>query len=332
MSGTSSRVEEKTISSDEKAYKPSVNSCAPETSKTVAVSTFDTLNASCSLLTIDDILEVLNNPDESDFSELGVEDDDEIQTNGSTYHDGRETSTPEMLQESAVFDSVNPEDVPEDTELWRVDDDFTPEIHPFVQLPEDEHEEVLTPLQYFRSFVTCEMLELCIQQTNIYGVQKLGTTIDITLAELEQLLDIYLRMGLDQSHFQKLVSLLHFQDIQKEDKLQKIRPWLTLFSQTWLRKLPEQNQYADEIMIPFKGCTNLQQHIQKKSTRCAFKMWARAGSSGYLYDLDVYQGAASKVTRHVTGKGLGYNVVMKLTAALEENPFFRVYTDNLFTP
>ncbi|XP_046979746.1 uncharacterized protein LOC124545012 [Schistocerca americana] len=51
MSGTSSRVEEKTISSDEKAYKPSVNSCAPETSKDEAVSTFDTLNASCSLVT-----------------------------------------------------------------------------------------------------------------------------------------------------------------------------------------------------------------------------------------------------------------------------------------
>ncbi|XP_049845407.1 piggyBac transposable element-derived protein 3-like [Schistocerca gregaria] len=269
-------------------------------------------------LTIDDILEGINNPDESDFSELGDEDDDGIPTN-------------EMLRVSAVFDSVNPEYVPEDTEFWRVDDDFTPEIHPFVQLPEDEHEEVLALLQYFRSFVTCEMLELCIKQTNIYRIQKLGTTIDIALAEMEQLLGIYLRIGLAQSHFQKLVDLLHFQDIQKEDKLQKIRPWLTLFSQTCLRKVPEQNQYVDEIMIPFKRCSSLQQYKQKKSTQLGFKMWARGCSSGYLYDFDVYKGAASKATRHVTGKGLGYNVVMKLTAVLEENPFFRVYADNFFT-
>ncbi|XP_047120370.1 uncharacterized protein LOC124803234 [Schistocerca piceifrons] len=51
MSETSSRVEEETISSDEKAYKPNVNSCAPETFKDEAVSTFHTLNASCSLVT-----------------------------------------------------------------------------------------------------------------------------------------------------------------------------------------------------------------------------------------------------------------------------------------
>ncbi|XP_049845409.1 piggyBac transposable element-derived protein 3-like [Schistocerca gregaria] len=175
------------------------------------------------------------------------------------------------------------------------------------------------------------MQELCIQQTNIYCIQKLGATIDVSLAEMEQLLGIYLCTDLAQSHFQKLVYLLHFQDIQKEDKLQKIRPWLALFSQTCLRKLSEQNQYADEIMIPFKGCSSLQQYIQKKSTRLGFKMWAKARSSGYLYDFDVYQSAASKAKRHVTGKGLGYNVVMKLTAAVEENPFFRVYADNFFT-
>ncbi|XP_049845405.1 piggyBac transposable element-derived protein 3-like [Schistocerca gregaria] len=268
-------------------------------------------------LTIDDILEVLNNPVESDFSELSDEDDDEIPTNVAHI----------MTAEKLLLQIC----CKKDTELWRVNDDLTPEIHPSVLLPEDEHEEVLTPLQYFRSFMTCEMMELCIQQTNIYGIQKLGTTIDIILAEMEQLLSIYLRIVLAQSHFQKLVYLLHLQDILKEDKLEKIRPRLTLFSQTCLRKLPEQNQYVDEIMIPFKGCSTFQQYIQMKSTWLGFKMWGRTGSSGYLYDFDVYQGGASKETRHVTGKGLGYNVVMKLTAALEENPFFRVYADNFFT-
>ncbi|XP_049948206.1 piggyBac transposable element-derived protein 1-like [Schistocerca serialis cubense] len=104
-----------------------------------------------------------------------------------------------------------------------------------------------------------------------------------------------------QSRFQKLVSLLHFQDnliftelTQKKDKLQKIHPWLTLFSQACLRKLPEHNQCVDNITIPFKGCT-------------------------------------FKATKHILGKGLGCNVVMKLTAALEDKGFFRIYADNFFT-
>lgn len=95
--------------------------------------------------------------------------------------------------------------------------------------------------------------------------------------------------------------------------------------------LPEQDQCIDEIMIAFKGRSGLRQYIQNKPTRWGFKMWARAGSSGYLYDFDVYQGAVRNKTKNTPGKGLGYNVLMKLTETLENNRYFRVYADNLFT-
>ena len=140
---------------------------------------------------------------------------------------------------------------------------------------------------------------------------------------------------MSRNRFQKLVSLLHFEnnlspteEKKKEDKLWKIRPWLEMFRQTCLREAPEENQCVDEIMVAFKGRSSLRQFIQNKPTRWGFKMWARAGSSGYLHDFDIYQGKNPHKVKNTPGKGLGYNVVMELTKTLESNHYFRVYADN----
>ncbi len=57
---------------------------------------------------------------------------------------------------------------------------------------------LLTPLEYFRKFITAEMLELLKEQTNLYSVQKSGTqkNVNTTVKEMEILIGIYLRMGL----------------------------------------------------------------------------------------------------------------------------------------
>lgn len=197
-----------------------------------------------------------------------------------------------------------------------------------MQLPANTPEEVLTPLQYFRGFITDKMMYLCVEHINIYNTQKSGTSINISKAELEQLLGMYLRMGLAQmlsvqsywesnmaynmvsdvmarNRFQKLISLLHFKNnlsvteqARKEDKLWKIMPWLHL------RKSAEENKCVDEIMIAFKGRCSLYQFIQNKPT-WGFKMWMRVGSSGYLYDFNIYQCAALHKAKNAPGEGLG---------------------------
>ena len=110
------------------------------------------------------------------------------------------------------------------------------------------------------------MMDLCVEQTNIYSTHKSGTSISISKAELEQLLEMYLRMGVAQmssvrsywesnmacsmdsdvmtrNRFQKLVSLLHFEnnlslieEAKPVDKQWRIPPWLQVFSQACLKK------------------------------------------------------------------------------------------------
>lgn len=57
---------------------------------------------------------------------------------------------------------------------WK-DKDFDPPDTTFlgdkVQYPSDT--EIPSPYYYFKKFITDEMLELCVEQTNIYSVEKL---------------------------------------------------------------------------------------------------------------------------------------------------------------
>lgn len=53
-----------------------------------------------------------------------------------------------------------------------------------------------TPLDYFKKFVTADMLLDLVQQTNLYSVQKWGDSVAASVNELEQYIGIYLQMGI----------------------------------------------------------------------------------------------------------------------------------------
>lgn len=53
-----------------------------------------------------------------------------------------------------------------------------------------------TPYMYFKQFVTDEMLQETVEQTNLYSVQKEGKSVNTTAKEIEQVLGIYMHMGL----------------------------------------------------------------------------------------------------------------------------------------
>lgn len=92
-----------------------------------------------------------------------------------------------------------------------------------------------TPLVYFWRFVSLDMLENIVEHTNQYSIQKHGKCIDTSVKEIEQVLGLYLRMGLVQmsgvrqywenevrygpvadimsrNRFSQLLSLIHFVD------------------------------------------------------------------------------------------------------------------------
>ncbi|XP_067943284.1 piggyBac transposable element-derived protein 2-like [Watersipora subatra] len=81
-------------------------------------------------------------------------------------------------------------------------------------------------------------------------------------------------------------------------------------------------------MVQYRGTTSpIRQYIKSKPHPWGFKVWGRAGTSGMLFDLDIYQGGDG--TRSHLGQG--GDVVMKLVSTLAKNSNYKIYADNLFT-
>lgn len=216
-----------------------------------------------------------------------------------------------------------------------------------------------TPYMYFKQFVTDEMLQETAEQTNLYSVQKEGKSVNTTAKEIEKVLGMYMHMGLVQmscvraywemetklpavcdvmsrDRFLKLLTLIHFQDNfsvsddAKKDKLWKLRPWLQNLREQFLCIPPEECHAVDEIMVPFKGKSHLRVYMPAKPHKWGFKMWGRAGQSGFLYDFDVCQGAEHQ-DREKSEVGVTGEVVLKMTSTLPAGKNHKVFADNYFT-
>lgn len=90
----------------------------------------------------------------------------------------------------------------------------------------------------------------------------------------------------DVMWFQSLLTLLHFvnnltvSEMEKKDKLWKLRPWLDSFRKKCLQVVLEEHNSVDEMMIPFKGKSrSIKQYMRGKPHPWGFKLWVRTGIS-----------------------------------------------------
>jgi hypothetical protein len=110
------------------------------------------------------------------------------------------------------------------------------------------------------------------------------------------------------------------------DKLYKVRPLLDKLSETFLLSYkPSKNQAIDESMIRFKGRSSLRQYMRLKPIKRGYKVWIRAGESGYVNQFQIYVG---KVGNDVE-KNFGARVVKDLTRNIVGKGY-NLYFDNLF--
>ena len=201
-----------------------------------------------------------------------------------------------------------------------------------------------TPLEYFQRFVTDEMLDHVVEQSNQYSMQKYVQHIKEGIGAgnrhvLQNGSRAYVRSQSllgewDKSRSSKwchelesisvistsLDNMLVTDEDKKADKLWKICPWLSMLRGNCLKLTAEEHDSIDEMMVQYKGKTsNIRQYIRNKPHPWGFKIWVRAGSSGMVHDFDVYQG------------GDGADVVLKLAATLPHNFNYKIFADNLFT-
>lgn len=304
--------------------------------------------------------------DDSDFGpEIDSDSDDEL------FHpdesDGNDSSTQDN-------ESSSDEDVPlaeltgpqkeqnraAKTYRWLKKDFEVPDVN-FQDEPAESGSKDDTPLVYFRRFFTLDMLENIVEHTNRYSVQKHGKCVDTSIKEMEQVLGMYLRMGLAQmsgvrmywenevrygpvadtmsrNRFMQILSVIHFTDNEiatdeiKKDRLWKLRPFLESFRTQCLSIAPHQRQSIDEMMVPYKGkFGGIRQYIKGKPHPWGFKVWARCCVTGLLHDFDVYQGKGGNNAKEKSQLGIGGDVVMKLCEPLPEKVNFLIFADNFFT-
>ncbi|MGH0181895.1 UNVERIFIED_CONTAM: hypothetical protein FKN15_017177 [Acipenser sinensis] len=91
------------------------------------------------------------------------------------------------------------------------------------------------------------------------------------------------------------------------------------------------------MMVPYKGrkAGNLRQYLPKKPKKRGFKLFVRAGVSGFVYDFLVYTGSStfqgmSQVSVTEEGLGLGANVVVYLCQSISDPYDCVVHFDILF--
>uniref|UniRef100_A0A7I4Y4Y7 DDE_Tnp_1_7 domain-containing protein n=1 Tax=Haemonchus contortus TaxID=6289 RepID=A0A7I4Y4Y7_HAECO len=175
------------------------------------------------------------------------------------------------------------------------------------------------PIQFYRRFITDEMIELIIRETNRYGLSKYPDWTDIDEEELLKFLAICFQMELEirsnlkdywstrkvfsesfaaklisRNRFVQILNAFHFADNDAPDKsnrLYKIQPILDMLNEEFAAVYsPGKNVCIDESMIPFRGRVIFRQYIRGKRHKFGIKVYKLCCAGGYTCKFIVYAG------------------------------------------
>ncbi|KAK2701538.1 hypothetical protein QYM36_019816, partial [Artemia franciscana] len=221
------------------------------------------------------------------------------------------------------------------------------------------YDEVQTPLDLFRMFITEDILSNIVDQTNLNAMRKKNLALKLSLEELRRFLGVQMLMSIlkllairmywengiryspvadtmSRDRFISLRSFFHICDdtlmIPKgevgHDKLFKIRRLYDAFRENLKKIDPEEIQSIDEQMIPFKGTIGFRQYLKDKPHSWGVKVFTRAGISGIVYDIEIYTG---KGAVEISELGQGTDVVLRLVENLPRFMNFKLFFDNFYT-
>ncbi len=214
------------------------------------------------------------------------------------------------------------------------------------------------PVEYFLKLVPDDLLTDIVYNSNLYATQSDCPNFNLTVPELKQFLGInfvmtYIRYprlrqywsqdealrcaiiadSMTNKRFEQIRRYLHFTNNDNpdaDDRLWKLRPFLEKLKISFREAVDgEEFQAVDEMMIPFKGKSSLKQYIKSKPHKWGYKVWVRAGVTGYVYNFEVYQGKGGG-RGQPSDLGACPDVVLRLCSDIKGKNF-KVFFDNLFT-
>lgn len=216
---------------------------------------------------------------------------------------------------------------------------------------------------FFSFFLSDEILEKIVQETNLYAIQKEpNSTFSTSVTEVRNYMGILYFMSVIKypnvrmywspkygfahiyncmtlNRFEKLKSLLHFNnndsllpsDHPRHDKLHKIRPVIDYLNNRFALFPIEQRLSIDEQMCATKISHYLKQYLPNKPHKWGFKLFLLCSITGYAHKFEVYVGENNIQEPNEPDLGVTGNVVVRLMKVVPRNINHIVYFDNYYT-
>ena len=216
-----------------------------------------------------------------------------------------------------------------------------------------------TPEEFFRLLFPDDLVELIVDNTNLYASQK-GVPIVFTKEDILGFIGLNIAMGIHslpatrdywakepllrspwfssvmpRDKFMAISRFLHFTDNSQAlsrddpnfDRLWKIRPVIDkIQEQSQKMYTPSEKVSIDESMIGRKARLSFLQYMPKKPTKWGVKVWVLSeAKTGYIYKFSIYTGKGE-----VPEKGLAYGVVFHLMEELLDSGRV-LYCDNYYS-
>lgn len=222
-----------------------------------------------------------------------------------------------------------------------------------------------TPYQFFKYFITEELLDRIVNETNLYCAQKnIYKPQMLNKIDIRQYIGILTYMSIvhmpntrsywsDELEFSKIKNVMtinkfekirqsiHFNDNETYilpnnpgfDCLHKIRPILDHLRSKFHTVPLELHLSIDEQMCSTKVKHYMKQYMPMKPHKWGFKFFILAGVSGFAYNFEIYTGKEKfeTISRGEPDLGVTGNIVTRLARIIPRNKNYRLYYDNYYT-
>lgn len=212
------------------------------------------------------------------------------------------------------------------------------------------------PIDYFQLFLTPQVLDEMVNETNLYATQILEKTNvgpnsrlhdwtptdrkEMTkfiallgwmgLVKVPKLADYWRRSELyaiplpkntmSRNRFELLLRFWHFannEEAERNNRLSKVEKIIQMFVNSYQSTYtPAEKICIDETMVPWRGRLSFRQYIPSKRHRYGIKIYKLCSDKGYTWNLSVYIGNDRTDDLEASAS---QNVVMKLIRDLLDN-------------
>ncbi|XP_065673881.1 piggyBac transposable element-derived protein 1-like [Hydra vulgaris] len=233
---------------------------------------------------------------------------------------------------------------------WVKRDRHFAECNPSSLVPKLENENP-SPLFLFDLLFDANLIDLLVLESNKYiHLKSLTNVKTITHKDIRQFFGMLMQMSIMKlpqrrmywsqqtriaqiadvmtvKRFEAILSVLHISDNSLEvkrgqlgyDPFFKIRPLITILNNNFKKYVKvESHQCVDEQIVPFKGHHHQKVYMKKNPKKWGYKLWARAGTSGYIYQFEMAGDLKENVTQINSTLGESGKVVLRCATLLKE--------------